>query len=336
MKRLFRIVLIFLLVVLLVVLVGPFLIPVRPLEGLSSPAALAQENSEFLTLIYLGTDGIDIHYRRGGEGEPAFVLLHGFAGSLFTWDTVFDDFAARGRTLAYDRPPFGLSERLVAGDWTEGNPYAPDAAVAQLFALLDQQGIDRAILVGNSAGGTLALRAALAQPERVAGLILVSPAVLAGGGTPAFVQPLLRSPQLERIGPLIARVFLGQEDGLESAAYYDAGTVTEEQRAKSRLGLQVENWDRALWEFTAASQASNLTDALADVTMPVLVVSGENDLVVPVSQSVALAEQLPDAEVVIIPACGHLAQEECPVPLLEAVNAWLADRAILENRVTGP
>ena len=327
MKRLSKIVLILLAVVLILVLVGPFLIPVRPLEGLSAPAALAQENSQFLTLDFPGTDGIEIHYRAGGEGEPAFVLLHGFAGSLFTWDTVFDDFAAKGRTLAYDRPPFGLSERLVVGDWMEANPYTPDAAVAQLFALLDAQGIDRAILVGNSAGGTLALRAALAQPERVAGLILVSPAVLAGGGAPSFVQPLLRSPQLERIGPLIARFFLTQGNTLESRAYYDAGTVTEEQRARSRLGVQVENWDRALWEFTAASQASNLTDMLAGITMPVLVVSGENDLVVFASQSVALAEKLPNAEVVVFPACGHLAQEECPGAFLDAVNAWLAERS---------
>lgn len=327
MKRLLKIVLTLLAVVLLIVLVGPFLIPVRPLEGLSAPAALAQENSQFLTLDFPGTDGIELHYRAGGEGEPAFVLLHGFAGSLFTWDAVFDDFAARGQTLAYDRPPFGLSERLVAGDWTEANPYSPDAAVSQLFALLDEQGIERAILVGNSAGGTLALRAALAQPERVAGLILVSPAVMAGGGAPAFVQPLLRSPQLQRLGPLIARALLGQGDTLESRAYYDAGLVTAEQRARSRLGVQVENWDRALWEFTAASQASNLTEALAEIAVPVLVVSGENDLVVPASQSIALGGRLPNAEVVVIPACGHLAQEECPVALLDAVNGWLAEQS---------
>ena len=327
MKRLLKIVLTLLAVVLLIVLVGPFLIPVRPLEGLSAPAALAQENSQFLTLDFPGTDGIELHYRAGGEGEPAFVLLHGFAGSLFTWDAVFDDFAAKGRVLAYDRPPFGLSERLVVGDWTEANPYSPDAAVSQLFALLDEQGIERAILVGNSAGGTLALRAALAQPERVAGLILVSPAVMAGGGAPAFVQPLLRSPQLQRLGPLIARALLGQGDTLESRAYYDASLVTAEQRVRSRLGVQVENWDRALWEFTAASQASNLTETLAEIAVPVLVVSGENDLVVPASQSIALGGRLPNAEVVVIPACGHLAQEECPVALLDAVNGWLAEQS---------
>ena len=66
---------------------------------------------------------------------------------------------------------------------------------------------------------------------------------------------------------------------------------------------------------------------LAGITMPVLVVSGENDLVVFASQSVALAEKLPNAEVVVFPACGHLAQEECPGAFLDAVNAWLAERS---------
>ena len=61
MKRLLKIILIILAVVLLIVLVGPFLVPVRPLEGVQPPSALAQENSQFLTLPYPGTDGIDIH-----------------------------------------------------------------------------------------------------------------------------------------------------------------------------------------------------------------------------------------------------------------------------------
>ena len=89
-------------------------------------------------------------------------------------------------------------------------------------------------------------------------------------------------------------------------------------------GVKVENWDRALWAFTSASQASNLTDMLAEITMPVLVVTGENDLVVPASQSIALADDLPDADLVVVSACGHLAQEECPAAFMAAVEEWLA------------
>lgn len=322
MKRFTKIILVILAVLLLIVLIGPFLVPVRPLAGLQPPAALAQENSEFLTLAYPGTDGIDIHYRRGGEGEPAFVLLHGFASSLFTWDEVFDDFAARGRTFAYDRPPFGLSERLVEDDWTGPNPYTPDAAVEQLLALMDDQGLDQTVLVGNSAGGTLALRMALAHPERVSGLILVSPAVYAGGGAPGFIQPLLKTPQLQRLGPLVSRSFLSMGDSLESQAYHDPGRITEEQRAKARLGLQVAKWDEALWAFTTASQASDLAERLNEITVPVLVVTGDDDRIVPTEQSIRLAGELPNAELVVIPACGHVAQEECEAEFLAAVAEW--------------
>lgn len=307
MKRLLKIALILLTLLLAIALIGPLLIPVPPLEGLQSPEALAQPESEFINLPYPGTDGIEIHFRAGGEGEPAFVLLHGFAGNLFTWDKVFDQFASRGQTIAYDRPPFGLSERLVEGDWGESNPYNPDAAIDQLIAMLDAQGIDRAILVGNSAGGTLALRAALAHPELVSGLVLTSPAVYSGGGAPGFIQPLLNLPQLKRIGPLISRLFISQGNSLESLAYHDPSALTAEQQAKNRLGTQVENWDRALWEFTTASQSSDVAARLGEIAVPVLVITGDDDRIVPAEQSVRLAGDLPNAELVVIPNCGHVA-----------------------------
>ena len=326
MKRGYKILLTVLIVVLLVVIIGPFLIPVAPLEGLQPPAALARENSRFVTSPFAGTDGIDFHYRRDGEGEPAFVLLHGFASSLFVWDEVFDQFAAQAVTFAFDRPPFGLSERLVPGDWEDANPYSPDAGVEQLMTLLDGQQIDRAILVGNSAGGTLAMRAALAHPQRFDGLILISPAVYGGGGTPGFVRPLMRTPQLQRLGPLLARRIATWGNSLEEAAYHDLSTLTPEQRATARLGLQVQDWDRALWAFTSASKASDLPDRLDELELPVLIITGDDDRVVPTEQSIRLAGELPNAELVVLPACGHVPQEECEGAFMDAVNAWLNEQ----------
>lgn len=328
MRRGYKILLTLFIVVSLVVLIGPFLIPVPPLEGLQPPAALARENSQFTTVPFAGTDGIDFHYRRGGEGEQAFVLLHGFASSLFVWDEVFDQFAAQGATFAYDRPPFGLSERLVPGDWDGVNPYSPEAAVEQLITLLDAQGIDRAILVGNSAGGTLAMRAALAHPERFDGLILISPAVYGGGGAPGFVRPLLQTPQMQRLGPLLTRRIATWGNSLEEAAYHDLSTLTAEQRATARLGLQVQDWDRALWAFTSASQASDLPDRLAEIDLPVLVITGDDDRVVPTEQSIRLAGELPNADLVVLPACGHVPQEECEGAFMDAVNGWLKEQGL--------
>ena len=95
------------------------------------------ENSQFVTIPFEGTDGIDIRYieeqSTSSEAETAFVLLHGSVHNAFTWNEVMDFFGEQGRVIAYDQIPFGLSEKLVAGDWTGRNPSSSDAAVEQLF-----------------------------------------------------------------------------------------------------------------------------------------------------------------------------------------------------------
>ncbi len=323
MKKVAIVILSIVAVLALIVLVGPFLVPVTPLEGLQPPEALADENSQFMTVPFEGTDGVSLHYREAGEGDSSFVLLHGFSSNIYTWDEVFDTFAAEGQTFAYDRPPFGLSERLVAGDWTGENPYAPDAAVDQLIAFMDAQGIEQTTLVGNSAGGTVALRAALAYPDRFESLILISPAVYTGGGAPPFLQPFVDTPQFQRIGPLVSRQFAALGDSLAGQSYHDPSRITPEQAEKAQLATQVEGWDEALWAFTAASQESDLAQRLSEVTMPVLVITGDDDRIVPTEESIRLAGELPNAELVVVEACGHVAQAECPAETIQAIDAWL-------------
>ena len=88
--------------------------------------------------------------------------------------------------------------------------------------------------------------------------------------------------------------------------------------------MQTENWDRALWELTQASQPLNLDQRLEDLGVPVLVVTGDDDRIVPTEQSLRLAGEIPGAELAVIPACGHVPQEECPTAFLTAVEDFLA------------
>lgn len=125
MKKWGRRLAIFLAIVLLILLIGPFLIPVPPLEGTVPPQTLADERSQFITLPYPGTDGLDIHYWDAGSGPRHFLLLHGFALNVYTWDEAFDYFASQGRAVAYDRIPFGLSERPLP---PTGKPRTPTPA----------------------------------------------------------------------------------------------------------------------------------------------------------------------------------------------------------------
>jgi pimeloyl-ACP methyl ester carboxylesterase len=319
MKRLGRILLISLAVLLLVVLVGPFLVPVPPLADTVPPEDLADPDSRFVDV-----DGLQVHYKMAGQGEPALMLLHGFAASTFTWREVMDPLAARGTVVAFDRPAFGLTGRPMPGEWSGPNPYSTKAQADLTVALMDRLGLDRAVLVGNSAGGTVALLAALRHPERVAALVLVDPAIDTGGGhLPAWIRPLLRTPQMRRIGPLLARAIQNWGYEFGRSAWHDPSGFTADIWAGYTRPLQAENWDRALWELTVAGGSLDLAARLDDVRLPVLVITGDDDRIVPTAQSVRLAGELPGAELVVIPNCGHVPQEECPQAFLDAVQRFL-------------
>ena len=306
-------------IIAVVLLGGPFLVPVPPLEGTVPARELADADSRFIELC-----GIDVHYKAAGQGEPLMVLLHGFAASVYSWREVLEPLGELGTVVAFDRPASGLTERPLGENWGSENPYGPDFQVALVIDLIDAMGAEEAVLVGNSAGGTIAALTVLRYPERVRALVLVDPAIYVGGGAPAFVQPLLRTPQLRHLGPLIARRIRDWGPRLLESAWHDPTLVTDEIRREYEKGLQVEDWDRALWELTAASRRPDLESRLDEITLPVLVVTGDDDRIVPTEQSVRLAGELPDAELVVFPSCGHLPQEECPAPFLEAVTAFVS------------
>ena len=321
MKRLGRILLIILAVLLVVLLVGPFLVPVPPLEDTVPLEQLADPDSHFVEV-----NGIQVHYKTAGEGEPVLVLLHGFAASVFSWREVMAPLAEEGTVIAFDRPAFGLTERPMPGEWQGENPYSPEAQADLTVGLLDALGVDKAILVGNSAGGTVSVLTALTHPERVEALVLVDPAIYSGGGSPVLVRPLLRTPQMRHLGPLFARAI--REWGLDfgRSAWHDPSKLTDEIWEGYTKPLQADNWDRALWELTVASRSLNLEERLDELQLPILVITGDDDRIVPTEQSIRLAGELFNAELVVIPNCGHVPHEECPADFLQAVRGFLADR----------
>ncbi len=127
------------------------------------------------------------------------MVLHGFGASAASWQAVLGGFGDAYSTYAYDRPAFGLTERPT--EWDNLNPYSRAGAVAQLHALLDAWDLDNVILIGNSAGGAVAMEYALAHPQRVSHLILVSPAVGDGsGGRYSYLDLVVNTPQMQRLG----------------------------------------------------------------------------------------------------------------------------------------
>ncbi len=316
-KRFLRVVGIILAALILILSIGPFLIPVPPLENTIPAEQFVDADSKFVEV-----NGVNVHYKTWGQGEPTFILLHGFGASLFSWREVTEPLSQFGTVIAYDRPAFGLTERPL--EWEGESPYSPQSQVDIVIGLMDALKVEKAILVGNSAGGTVSMQVALQHPDRVEALILVDAAVYAGGGAPSWSRPLLKTPQMNHVGPLIARQLQAQGTEFLKTAWHDPSKITPEIFAGYEKPLQVDNWDKALWQLTVASQESGLTERLSEITMPALVITGDDDRIVPTEQSLQLADELPNAELKVIAQSGHLPHEETPVEFMQAVTEFLA------------
>jgi pimeloyl-ACP methyl ester carboxylesterase len=296
--------------------VGPFLVPVPSLTNTFPPEQLADPDSQFIQI-----NGLTVHIKTMGQGGPFFVLLHGFGASLFSWHAVMEPFSQYGTVIAYDRPAFGLTERPLI--WKGDNPYGSQANVDLLLTLLNHFNIQKAILVGNSAGGAVSMQFTLQHPDRVQALILVDAAVYESGGGPAWLRPFYHTPQMNHLGPLIVRSIKSSGLDLINQAWYDPSKITPETMAGYTRPLHADNWDRALWDFTTATQPTDLPEHLKEFTQPVLVVTGISDKIVPTADSIRLAGEIPHAMLIVIPQAGHVPQEEQPALFMQAVDEFL-------------
>lgn len=298
--------------------VAPFLIRAPSKERAVMPDDLADEDSRFIAV-----DGLRVHTKIAGHGDPALLLLHGFVASTFSWREVMARLAELGTVVAFDRPGFGLTSRPLRGEWAGANPYTREAHADLTVALMDRMGIGRAVLVGHSAGGTVAALVALRQPERVAALVLVAPAIYHEGSAPAAARLLLRTPQMRRLLPSIVRLAARSAGRIIRWIVDDPAFVTAEAVKGYIRPLGVEHWDTALWEVVVASRRVGVARRVGKITVPTLVITGDHDRVVPTPGSLRLARELPNARLVLMPQTGHLPQEERPEAFVAAVREFL-------------
>ena len=304
--------------------VGPLVVPIAPPPGVRPLAAVAGPGAE-----YVSVAGVDLHVRRwrGADTGPTFLLLHGFPYSSRTFDDLAPLLTAHGDVVAVDLPGFGLSERPEPTDPDLAvDPYSAGGQPALVASLIEAAGLEGAVLLGHGHGARVALEVALARPDLVGGVAAV-------GASPYVVQQrswlsraVMGSPQVERLGPVFLRQ-LAEEPGLRilRAGWYDPTGIDQERIDAFREQFAVEGWDVALWRLSQADPPASLEGRLGALGVPTLVVAGAEDGVVPVDQSERLAAEVPGAELVLLPGCGHAVQEECPGDLATSVAAWLAE-----------
>ena len=318
MRQTIKILLLALILLLILALIIPLVIKIPELEDVSSVHELADPDSLFAEV-----DNFDIHYKTAGSSETTLVMLHGFGSSLYSWREVTPALAESYTVYAYDRPAFGLTERPTT--WTGENPYTRVASLHQLDHLLTYWDTGPVVLVGNSAGGSVAMEYTLTHPEKVTALILVSPSQGSGKSFASRFGWIVNSPQMQRMGPLLVRRIA--ETGLETLekAWYDSSRQPPDMIQLYTKPLQAENWDVALWHYSTTGEVSQLPDQLGLFDLPILLITGEEDQIIPATNTIELAGKLKGGELVVIPECGHVPQEECPAEFLAAVEDFLAE-----------
>lgn len=272
-------------------------------------------------------DGARIHYRDQGSGPP-IVLIHGSNASLHTFEPWVNELADDYRIVTLDLPGHGLTGRVPSGQ------YGSEAQTATVSAVVDHLGIDEFTLGGNSQGGGVTWRFALAYPERVQAMILIDAVPLpqftrastsdetAVDRSPPIAFQLLRQPWFRSIARYLdPRMLI--EQGLESA--YNGSPVVDEALIDRYYELTLREGTREaiLERFGDSTGWSRDPVDPARLPQPTLVMWGAQDTLISTSIARQFDEALPDTHLVIYDDLGHVPNEEAPKRTAADVRAFL-------------
>ncbi|RLJ67860.1 3-oxoadipate enol-lactonase [Sulfurisoma sediminicola] len=235
-------------------------------------------------------NGIDIHYEISGKG-PLVTLSHSLASDLTMWDGLAAALAGRYTVLRYDTRGHG------ATDAPDG-PYSFAQLVGDVAGLLDQLSIERTHFVGLSMGGMIAQHFALAHPGRMDKLVVAS----SSSRTP----PEARAIWDERIAVARAQ---GMQAHVEATLgrWFTASWRASHPEVMARIGALITATPVAGYAGCGAAICDlDLTDKLAAVRAPTLVLVGADDPGTPPASSEAIARAIPGARLEIVPAASHL------------------------------
>jgi len=258
-------------------------------------------------------DGLRVRYVRRGQGPP-LVLLHGFGSSVYTWAAVIPALARDHDVVALDLPVFGGSD-------VPAEP-VPSLYPGIVLGLLDELGIPRATLVGNSLGGAVAVVLAARHPERVRRLVLIDAA--------AFNLDPARRPAILRM--LGSRTVIAAVDSLPvhrflvtlalRQVFHDPARVTPEKIEEYLAPLSRPGIATALHSLMVHESGAGLPALVKEVRVPTLIVWGRDDRWIPVADADLFAAAIPGSRKVVLENCGHVPQEERPAEVVHLLQEF--------------
>lgn len=267
-----------------------------------------------MTTSQLEVPGGRLHVIDEGSGPP-IVLLHAGIADHRSWDDMAPLLQAAGyRTIRYDQRGAG---RTTTDD-------VEFSRIADLLAVLDANGIDRAVLVGNSMGGQLAFDAAIEAPERVVAIVGVGAGLggFDGGNTPLELAMFKEMEELEGADPVDPAAVAE----IDVKVWVDGPgqPPTRVPAAIRNLVLEMDRWDSAKPQGKPIRLKPPASERLEELRCPILVVAGELDVSEVAVTARHVEASLPNARAIIWPDVAHMIGMEQPARLANAIEAFLA------------
>ncbi len=267
----------------------------RFVESFAAEDTRDESNSHEVAPEFAEVGGRTLHYLKQGDGGQPAVLVHGFAGNLNNW--LFNQAVlASDRTVyALDLPGHGLSSKDV-GDGSL------DTLANVLRDWLDTVGLPRVHLVGHSMGGGIALAMALRYPDRLLSCTLIASAALGSEIDADYIDGVVKAERRKQLKPYLERLF-ANPNLVTRQLVDDVLKFKRVDGVRAALTTLADNF------IADGKQAVVFRERLDEIPVPILVIWGEQDQVLPRSHAEALAGR---CTVEVLSDCGHMVQMEAP------------------------
>lgn len=261
-------------------------------------------------MAYADNKGVKIYYESWGSGGVPIVFLHPWSTNGYIWYFQLFHFARTNTCVVVDHRGHGRSDKPTSG-------YSIQEHASDVAAVMDAAKIDKAVIVGNSIGGMIAMQFCLARPERVLGLVIQSSGTALSEGLPKEVREAMIRDRDATFNQLLE------------------GTVSARSKRErpeildlARANFMVEsNWPRHVFDSAVTDPNGvfnwNIKSRLKDIKRPTLVLAGEEDKATPVEANKFLADNIPGAKLSVVKDVGHFYQLEQPAAFNAALDEFL-------------
>jgi pimeloyl-ACP methyl ester carboxylesterase len=262
-------------------------------------------------MAYASNGSAKVFYDIYGQGLP-IVFLHPWSTNGYIWYYQLFPFARTNQVIAIDHRGHGRSDKPASG-------YSIQEHASDVRAVLDAAGVQKAVLVGNSIGGMIAMQFNLDYPDRVVGNLILSSGTALGENMPKEAAAAFKSDYLGTFGALM-------EGAISAKSKRERPEILEVMKA--HFAVQ-SNFPKHVFDSSMADAnglfAWNIKNRLASIRKPTLVVAGEEDQATPVEANKFLADNIPGAKLMVVKDVGHFHQLEKPIEFNATLQEFVSN-----------